>query len=265
MKLSIIILTVVGIAYAMRDIVPSSPYAISIVIATGYDRVSLGFGLYQVLAIYNSVRELNRVKPDIIVWLTENNGTATADEILREQVSTELFQFLDTFHGLFFLDGHYFCSEYANTAIAHKGSGPMRDFAILKMKAWKLTMYKKVVHYDLDILPIAPSGFDRMFGVWGAQNMWERNLLDEQDVVATVLGAPVHAGIMILKPSKSTYRNLCRTALANANNSYEQTQWGNIEKFQNPFCEQNLFDDSPDYRGGGILRRHIFIIIGITS
>jgi len=115
MKLSFIVLTIIRFAFGLRDIIPSSPYAISIVLAIGYDRVDVDFGLYQLLTIYHAVREFNKSKPDLVVWLTTINGTATADEILKENVSKELLQFLDNLFGLFFTDGHYLCSEYGET------------------------------------------------------------------------------------------------------------------------------------------------------
>jgi len=250
MKLSFIVLTIIRFAYGLRDIIPSSPYAISIVLAIGYDRVDIDLGIYQLLTIYHAVREFNNLKPDFIVWLTNVEGKATADEILKENVSTELLQFLDTLPGLFFTDGYYLCSEYGESIELTKRHRATHDFPILKLKAWKLDMYRKVVHYDLDMIPIAPSGFDRMFGVGLEWDQWERKLLGEQDLVGAVQGSPINTGLMLLNPSKKTYHEMCLALKATADSVYHHKAWGNFEKFENPFCDQDLFDSSQSYQGG---------------
>lgn len=249
MKLSFTILLILYLAFGLRDIdiKPTSPYAISIVIGIS-DRgkkAVLGDALYQLLIIHQAVREFNKSKPDIIVWLTTGKGTVTADEILKENISTKLYQFLETLPGLFFADGDYLCSETGNNVLEWK-----HDFAFIKLKAWKLEMYKKVVHYDLDIIPIAPSGFDRMFGVWPEQDMWERKLLDEQDLVGGVVGSPINGGLLLLKPSHTTYRTMCRILEANVGRIHESKAWGKYKNFENPFCDQDLFDNnSQSYQG----------------
>jgi len=195
------------------------------------------------------VRQFEKSKPDIIVWLTTINGTATADEILTENTSKRLYEFLDSLPGLFFTDGFYLCSEYGDRIVNNKRTGVHHDFPILKLKAWNLVMYEKVVHYDIDVLPVAPSGFDRMFGVGPGQDNWERKLLGEQDLVGAVVGSPINTGILLLKPSRKTYRKMCRNLQATVEDVYKQKAWGKFEKFENPFCDQDLFDHSHSYQG----------------
>jgi len=252
MKFLFIVLTIVRFAYAygLDNIIPSSPYAISIVLAIGYDRVDVDFGFYQLLTIYNAVREFNKSKPDFIVWLTTVNGTARAADILKENVSRELLQFLNTLPGLFFANGYTLCSEYGESFKLWRRHTAVHDFAIIKLKAWKLGMYEKVVHYDLDMIPAAHSGFDRMFGVGLEQEEWERKLLGEQDLVGAMLGSPINSGLMLLKPSRKTYRRMCRTLHSTADSVYNHKSWGKFEKFENPFCGIDLFDNSQSYEGG---------------
>lgn len=252
-----IVFIVISFAYnGLMDIVPSSADAISLVIGVDNNRMEIDFGLYQLLVIYHAARDLNREKTDIIVWLSIFNSTATAEEILRENVSVELNEFLKTLPGLFFVDGHYFCSEYGENFLANDPYRVMRQLVMIKFKAWQLAMYKRVLQWDHDQLPIDPSGFDRVFGMSHKQDMWERNLIRTQDLVGRPARAPINGANWLLKPNLTTYKTMCIIAKNNSEKIMNmEGKWGNYETFQSPFCDQDQFHNLRRRQPGDWLTR----------
>jgi len=235
-----IILGAICFASMVPDIVPTSPFAISLTIDLVPKRkeFSLEYGLYQLLVIYHATRELNRSKPDIVVWLTDTESPRvggnipSADEILKQRTSTDLFEFLKNLPGLHFVDGFYVCSEFGSDPTARIGS--FGKATMVKFRMWTLTMYQRVLQYDHDQLPIKPAGFDRMFSISGVQDETEKQLLREQDAVGFIYGGAFHAANVLLRPNLKTYAELC-LVMRNGWKGFDEG-WENRGKFQSPYC-----------------------------
>jgi len=237
-------------AAMVPDIDPSSPFAISLTLDIVKKRVGidLDYGLYQLLIIYHAARELNRIKPDIVVWLTDTESPRiegnipTADEILRASTSIDLYHFLKALPGLHFVDGLYVCSEFGDDPTEKLGA--FGKATMVKFRMWTLKMYHRVLQYDLDQIPLLPAGFDRMFGVSGVQETWEKALLDDQDAVGFIHGGVFHASNVLLRPSLKTYREFCEI-MKNGYGGFDGG-WENKGKFQSPFCYYEKLHTVPD-------------------
>merc|ERR550534_451884 len=121
---------------------------------------------------------------------------------------------------------------------------------MIKFKAWKLSMYERVLLYDLDQIPIKPAGFDRIFGVSGVQDENEKKMLGDQELVGFIGLGPVHAANILLKPSSRTYWKLCEIVKTGFG-GYDEG-WENRGKFQSPFCDYETFKTCPRYMATGV-------------
>lgn len=235
----------------MAGIIPTSPFAISVTINLAKDRMEIDYSLYQLLVVYHAARELNRIKPDVVVWLTAlshgDGALPSADDILRVNLSKDLYDFLKALAGLHFMDGLYLCSEFGEDPTSRYGA--FGKAVMIKFKAWKLVMYERVLLYDLDQLPIKPAGFDRIFGVSGVQDVMEKKMLHEHELVGFIGLAPIHAANIVLKPNTRTYSNICDVA-KNGFEGYEKG-WESRGRFQSPFCDYEKLQRVHQVHGNG--------------
>jgi len=251
--LVIIYYKLLNYALAKARIIPTSPFAISLSIDLEKDRMEIDYSLYQLLVVYHAARELNRIKPDVVVWLTALQSQRdmvlpSADDILKENVSKELHVFLKALPGLHFMDGLYICSEFSDDDPTAR-YGKFGKAVMIKLKAWKLSMYDRVLLYDLDQIPIKPAGFDRIFGVSGVQDENEKKMLGDQKLVGFIGLGPVHAANILLRPSHLTYSKICEV-IQNGFGGYDEG-WEHRGKFQSPFCDYEKLQIVHQVHGNG--------------